>query len=117
MRTFACIVGAFLSLELLAQDFGRDVKCDYRQYCAEWKRGQVVMTDQGQELTQVVTLNNGSVVAPTGLLIDRKGHTSWLDTTYCVCQTGRLIVPDRRQKTDDYRKLRMRGYRKRGELK
>ena len=68
------------------------------RYCAKVIDGMIVVMQDGRQLTQTLTLSNGTDIGATGTVTKKNGDTFILKEGDCVDGNGDLIQPNTKTK-------------------
>jgi hypothetical protein len=80
--------GLLLSAGLFAQSGESD---STKRYCAKLMDGIVIMTEEGKQVSQEVTLSNGTVIKSDGTITKKDGSKIFLKDGECVDKDGNVV--------------------------
>jgi hypothetical protein len=89
MKTLSVLAGGLLlSCSVFAQVQHSD---STKRYCAKLMDGIVIMTEEGRQVSQEITLSNGTMIKSDGTITKKDGSKVFLKDGECVDKDGNLV--------------------------
>lgn len=106
-KHIAFMISCFLSMNVIAQDIKQESKKQdpvekIEKYCAMLKDGRMVLMQDNMPVSAEVSLNDGSKVTTTGIVIRKNGTVVVLNDGDCIDKEGNInniIAPQTPVKT------------------
>ena len=86
-----------MTIGAMAQDSKKQDPIIQEKYCASLKDGQMILTQDGLQVTSEITLNDGGKVTPAGIVVKKSGNVIAMNNGDCIDKEGNitnLTIPE-----------------------